>query len=128
MKNYFLLLIVFFAICGCTPRSVVKDPFLTAEEVTHEVDSLARIFFVDAKLNHGYLEKHPLRASQLGRLKQQIISVSPAFNNESDSCSMGVFRSLPLITEKDTARSGKTYVLYLYKDKNIVKKIKYLCI
>ena len=24
--------------------------------------------------------------------------------------------------------SGKTYVLYLYKDKNIVKKIKYLCI
>lgn len=104
MKQYSLVLIVLLVICGCTPRSAVKDPFLTTAEVTHKVDSLARIFYVDAKLNHDYLEKHPLRVSQLERLKQKVISISPAFNNENDSSSIGEFRSLPLITKKDTAR------------------------
>ena len=104
MKQYSLVLIVLLVICGCTPRSAVKDPFLTTAEVTHKVDSLARIFYVDAKLNHDYLEKHPLRVSEMKSLKQKIISTSPAFNNEKTSDSIGEFRSLPLVTGKDTAR------------------------
>ena len=99
---FYALLTMLFV--GCTPRSAVKDPYLTTAEVTHKVDSLARIFYVDAKLNHDYLEKHPLRVSEMKSLKQKIISTSPAFNNEKTSDSIGEFRSLPLVTGKDTAR------------------------
>ena len=103
MKQNIVLLIAFVAICSCTPRSVMKDPYMTTAEVTHKVDSLAKTFYVDAKLNQGYLEQHPLKVSEMEKLKKDIISSSPIYN-KSCSDSIGEFIAQPVTTEKDMAR------------------------
>ena len=85
-------------------ESVVKDAYMTTDEVVRIVDSLAKTYYVDAKLNVDYLEKHPMKQSERKKLKEIIVYASPISSYHRPDDSLGVFRSLPVKTDEDRAK------------------------
>lgn len=100
--------VIFFigiiVLMGCASQKKVKDVYMTSEEVAGYVDSLARIYYVDAKLNRNYLERHPLRFSEREKLKDAVVYASPISSYQRPADSLGVFRALPMNTDEDKAK------------------------
>lgn len=86
-------------IVGCTTNKLmVKDQYMTLDEVIHFTDSISKKYYVDSKLNINYIKGHPILYSKRKNLEDKILYASPVGNWVTFTDSLGEFNRIPNLT------------------------------
>lgn len=90
---------------GCsTKRSIIKDQYMSLDEVILFTDSISNNYYVDSRLNINYIKEHPISYSNRKKLEDKIYCASPIYNWITVSDSIGEFKRITNFTEEQKRR------------------------
>lgn len=101
---------VALGIISCATRSVLVQRMMSQDEVTQAIDSLCRLYYVDAVMDTSYIKSHPIPVSEKRGLEDVVLRHSPLKLGAEDIAeyswedSIGSFTMKLVETEKDRIR------------------------
>lgn len=110
MKKLICFFTVALGIVSCTPRSVLVQRMMPQDEVIQAIDSLCRLYYVDATMDTSYIRNHPIPVSEKRGLEDVVLRHSPLKLGAEDIVeyswedSIGSFAMKLVETEKDRIR------------------------
>ena len=110
MKKLICFFTVALGIISCATRSVLVQRMMSQDEVTQAIDSLCRLYYVDAVMDTSYIKSHPIPVSEKRGLEDVVLRHSPLKLGAEDIAeyswedSIGSFVKKRVETEKDRIR------------------------
>lgn len=110
MKKLICFFTVALGIISCATRSVLVQRMMSQDEVTQAIDSLCRLYYVDAVMDTSYIKSHPIPVSEKRGLEDVVLRHSPLKLGAEDIAeyswedSIGSFVKKRVEAEKDRIR------------------------